>query len=63
MIKSVLIILFILTNLSANNFSIINIVDNEAFNYFASLFLWLLIISSPMFLLISLIKFVRKLIV
>ena len=41
-------------------FTIISFTTDLAFNFFASLGAWLLIISSPMFLVMGLFKYVRK---
>ena len=58
MLKYIFLTLFLLTNVNA--FSIKKKKKNEAFDYFASLELWLLIISSPVYLLLSLIKYVKR---
>ena len=60
MLKIIFLFLLLLTSVNADNFTVISITNDEAFNYFASLNLWLLIISSPFYLLLSLIKYVRK---
>jgi len=41
-------------------FTIISITSNPAFNYFASLGFYLLLISSPMLLVFSLFKYTKK---
>jgi hypothetical protein len=39
---------------------LINFVDNMAFNYFASLMFWLLVICVPFFAIVSVFRFVKK---
>ena len=41
-------------------FEILTITNEPAFDWFASLNMWLLIISAPVFLVFSLIKYARK---
>lgn len=60
MSKIILILFLLISNTYAIDFSILEITSNDAFNYFASLQLWLLIISSPMLLVFSLFRFYRK---
>lgn len=60
MVKITIILILFISNIQAMDFTIIEITSEPAFNHFASLNLWLLIISSPMFLLFSLIKYAKK---
>jgi len=42
------------------SYEVLSITGVNSFDYFASLFLWLLIISAPVFLVVSLLKYVRR---
>jgi hypothetical protein len=41
-------------------YEVLTITNSPAFNYFASLNLWLLLISAPVFLVIVLLKYARR---
>jgi hypothetical protein len=56
----IFLLLFISLTLYADDYPIISITTNETFNYFASLQIWLLIITAPMLLVIALFKAYRK---
>lgn len=60
MFKFIFLLILIYSNSNAMNFDIISITSDSAFNYFASLQIWLLIISSPMYLVISLLKYAKR---
>jgi len=60
MVKYFILFYLLVSNSFAMDFTVLNITDDSAFNYFASLQIWLFIISAPAYLLISLIKYVRK---
>ena len=60
MLKLFLLFLFLTSSSYATDFKIIEITTEPAFNYFSSLIFWLLIISSPVFLVLSLLKFTRR---
>jgi hypothetical protein len=60
MFKIIFAIILIVSNSHAITFNIIAITTEPAFNYFASLNFWLLLISAPMFLVISLLKYLKK---
>jgi hypothetical protein len=60
MVKYLFLLYFLVSNSFAADFTVISITSDSAFNYFASLQIWLFIFSAPAYLLISLIKYVRK---
>ncbi|MBU0632602.1 hypothetical protein KKA17_08150 [bacterium] len=56
MFKGFVFVLLFLVNADASDYPLIPFTHNNAFDYFASLILWLLIISVPFFALVGLFK-------